>query len=41
MLGNGVIEFDDGGELLPDGRAVTPTAVVRPALRPSPPEYQR
>jgi hypothetical protein len=24
LLCNGVIEFDDGGELLPDGRAVTP-----------------
>jgi hypothetical protein len=23
LLCNGVIEFDDGGELLPDGRAVT------------------
>ncbi len=24
LLCNGVIEFDDGGELLPDGRAVSP-----------------
>jgi Family of unknown function (DUF5999) len=24
LLCNGVILFDDGGELLPDGRAVTP-----------------
>jgi len=24
LLCNGVIVFDDGGELLPDGRAVTP-----------------
>jgi hypothetical protein len=24
LLYNGIIEFDDGGELLPDGRAVTP-----------------
>ena len=24
MLGNGVIVFDGGGELLPDGRAVAP-----------------
>ena len=24
LLCNGVIEFDDGGELLPDGRAVAP-----------------
>lgn len=24
MLCNGVIVFDDGGELLPDGRAVAP-----------------
>ena len=29
MLCNGVIVFDDGGELLPDGRAVAPD---RPAL---------
>jgi hypothetical protein len=28
MLCNGVIVFDDGGALLPDGRAVAP---VRPA----------
>jgi hypothetical protein len=26
MLCNGVIVFDDGGELLPDGRAVPPAA---------------
>ena len=24
MLCNGVVTFDDGGELLPDGRAVAP-----------------
>jgi hypothetical protein len=24
LLCNGVILFDDGGELLPDGRAITP-----------------
>jgi hypothetical protein len=29
LLCNGVIVFDDGGELLPDGRAVAP---IRPAL---------
>jgi Family of unknown function (DUF5999) len=29
LLCNGVIVFDDGGELLPDGRAVAPR---RPAL---------
>jgi hypothetical protein len=29
MLCNGVIVFDDGGKLLPDGRAVAPD---RPAL---------
>jgi Family of unknown function (DUF5999) len=26
MLCNGVIVFDDGGELLPDGRAIPPAA---------------
>jgi hypothetical protein len=26
MLCNGVIAFDDGGELLPDGRAIRPAA---------------
>jgi Family of unknown function (DUF5999) len=26
MLCNGVIAFDDGGELLPDGRAIHPAA---------------
>jgi hypothetical protein len=33
LLCNGVIEFDDGGELLPDGRAVTPgrRGLSRPA----------
>jgi Family of unknown function (DUF5999) len=33
LLGNGVIEFDDGGELLPDGHAVTPDrrGLSRPA----------
>ena len=24
LLGNGVVLFDDGGELLPDGRAIAP-----------------
>src|SRR5580658_175859 len=33
LLCNGVIEFDDGGELLPDGGAVTPTALICPAPR--------
>jgi Family of unknown function (DUF5999) len=32
MLCNGVIVFDDGGELLPDGRAVAPD---RPTGRPA------
>ena len=34
LLCNGVIEFDDGGELLPDGRAVTPDrrGLSHPAL---------
>jgi Family of unknown function (DUF5999) len=32
LLCNGVIVFDDGGELLPDGRAVTPDR-----LGPAPP----
>jgi hypothetical protein len=33
LLCNGVIEFDDGGELLLDGRAVTPgrRGLSRPA----------
>jgi hypothetical protein len=30
LLCNGVIEFDDLGELLPDGRAVVPPATTRP-----------
>jgi hypothetical protein len=31
LLCNGVIVFDDGGALLPDGRAVTPGRAVRTA----------
>ena len=30
LLCNGVIVFDDFGELLPDGRAVAPVATPRP-----------
>jgi hypothetical protein len=30
LLCNGVILFDDSGELMPDGRAVAPTAATRP-----------
>jgi len=30
LLCNGVIVFDDFGELLPDGRAVVPVATARP-----------
>jgi hypothetical protein len=30
LLCNGVIVFDDCGELLPDGRAVAPLATLRP-----------
>ena len=33
LLCNGVIVFDDSGELLPDGRAVTPLAPTRPITR--------
>jgi hypothetical protein len=33
LLCNGVVLFDDGGELLPDRRAVAPR---RPARRPLP-----
>ena len=38
LLCNGVVVFDDLGELLPDGRAVAPhrpAPVVRPAARPA------
>ena len=38
LLCNGVILFDDGGELLPDGCAVAPAAVVRRAPCRWPPE---
>ena len=34
LLCNGVIVFDDGGELLPDGRAVTPEPFSSPGLLP-------
>jgi hypothetical protein len=30
LLCNGVIVFDDSGELLPDGRAVAPSATTHP-----------
>jgi hypothetical protein len=30
LLCNGVIVFDDCGELLPDGRAIAPSAALRP-----------
>jgi hypothetical protein len=32
LLCNGVVLFDDGGELLPDGRAVTPDRAGLPCL---------
>jgi hypothetical protein len=32
LLCNGTIAFDDTGELLPDGRAVTPLRTTGPAL---------
>jgi hypothetical protein len=32
LLCNGVILFDDGGELLPDSRAVTPDRTGLPCL---------
>jgi hypothetical protein len=32
LLCNGVILFDDGGELLPDGRAVTPDRLALAGL---------
>ena len=38
MLCNGVIVFDDGGELLPDGRAVAPDRPARPSRWQWPPE---
>ena len=37
LLCNGVILFDDTGELLPDGRAVPPHPLIHVQL-PSPPE---
>ncbi|HEX6527596.1 MAG TPA: DUF5999 family protein [Streptosporangiaceae bacterium] len=37
-LRNGVIVFDDGGQLLPDGRAVARAGPPRPARWPRPPE---
>lgn len=33
LLCNGVIAFDDGGLLLPDGSAVSAPAVARPGYR--------
>jgi hypothetical protein len=32
LLCNGVIVFDDSGELLPDGRAIAPQALVSQPL---------
>lgn len=34
LLCNGVIVFDDGGELLPDGRAIAPERFSSPSLLP-------
>jgi hypothetical protein len=34
LLCNGVIVFDDLGELLPDGRGVPPLATIRPITLP-------
>jgi hypothetical protein len=31
LLCNGVVLFDDEGELLPDGRAIAPSTLVRAA----------
>ena len=30
LLCNGVVLFDDGGELLPDGRAIAPPHAIQP-----------
>ena len=37
LLCNGVIAFDDGGDLLPDGRAVPPVVAARPPVVAPPP----
>jgi hypothetical protein len=35
LLCNGVVVFDDSGELLPDGRAVAPRPTPAPQRRPA------